>query len=241
MKIEDILFKIRRRETPFYASVKSLLVKIMEFNLPAPKILFRPLYELLVLWRYLGHYIIEKLIYVPIFKSRCEECGKALSLPNGIPWIEGNLVIRIGDNVVLDDTILLSGRIYEQPTLEIGDRAFIGCKTTITVGQSVKIGKDCMIAAQCFIADNDGHPLNPFRRANKEPVKVEEIKPVVIEDNVWIGTRAVILKGVNIGKGSILSANSVVTRNIPPYSIVMGNPAKIVMSQIDRIYKKEKE
>jgi acyl-[acyl carrier protein]--UDP-N-acetylglucosamine O-acyltransferase len=65
--------------------------------------------------------------------------------------------------------------------------------------------------------------------------KIPQIGSVVIEDNVWIGTNSVILKGVAIGRGSVVSANSLVTRSIPSYSIAMGVPAKIVISGIDRI------
>ena len=117
----------------------------------------------------------------------------------------------------------------------IGDRTHLGYGLTISVGNSVKIGNDCLIAGGCFIADNDGHPIDPYRRIRKEPVNGEEIDPVVIEDNVWIGTGSVILKGVTIGEGSVVAANSLVTRSIPPYSIAMGVPAKIIKSGIDKI------
>jgi acetyltransferase-like isoleucine patch superfamily enzyme len=235
MKIENFLFKIRKREGPFYSKLKDVFLATLHFNLPAPKLIFRPIYELLVLWRYGSHLIAAKIFYTPVFKARCEGCGKGLILPNGIPWIEGNLRIRIGENVSLDDNILVSGRVYEDPLLTIGDRTEIGFKTGISVAKSVRIGNDCMIAAGCFIADNDGHSIDPLRRLRREPVRKEEVKPVIIEDNVWIGTGSVILKGVSIGTGSVIAANSLVTRSVPPYSVVMGVPAQIVQSGIDKI------
>ena len=61
MKIEDFLFKIRRRESPFYSKLKDILLGLIHFNLPAPKFIFRPIYELLVFWRFLSQYIVEKL------------------------------------------------------------------------------------------------------------------------------------------------------------------------------------
>jgi acetyltransferase-like isoleucine patch superfamily enzyme len=236
MKIEDFLFKIRRRESSFYSKLKDILLGLIHFNLPAPKFIFRPMYELLVFWRFLSQYIVEKLFYVPVFRSRCEHCGKGLTLSNGVPWIEGNLIIRIGENVMLDGNVFSSGRMHKDPVLTIGNRVVLGYKTHISVSKSVKIGNDCLIAAGCMILDNDGHPIDPNRRLCKEPVRDNEIKPVVIEDNVWIGTGCIILKGVTIGTGSIISANSLVTRSIPPYSIAMGVPAKVVISGIDKVY-----
>jgi acetyltransferase-like isoleucine patch superfamily enzyme len=233
MSVENFLFKIRRAESPIYARIKKVLLALLYLDFPAPKIIFRPIYELVVLWRILVHFLPEKLFYIPVFKSRCEKCGRGLSLPSRIPWIEGNLRIIIGDKVVIDDNIFISGRAYNNPILIVGDRSSLGHKITISVGKSVQIGNDCLIAMGCWIADNDGHPVDPQRRLNKEPVNPDEVKPVVIEDNVWIGAGCVILKGVTIGKGSVVAANSLVNRSVPPYSVVMGVPAIIIKSNID--------
>ena len=140
---------------------------------------------------------------------------------------------------MLDGNVFSSGRMHKDPVLTIGNRVVLGYKTHISVSKSVKIGNDCLIAAGCMILDNDGHPIDPNRRLRKEPVRDNEIKPVVIEDNVWIGTGSIILKGVTIGTGSIIAANSLVTRSIPPYSIAMGVPAKVVISGIDKVYGKK--
>lgn len=239
MSVENLLLKIRKRENSLYSRLKDIFLYILHFNLPAPRIIFRPIYELLVLWRYVSHLVVGSLVYVPIFKSRCERCGKGLVLPNGIPWIEGNLRILIGDHVQIDGNAFSSGRVHENPVLTIGDRTELGYKCAISVGKSVQIGNDCMIAAGCFIADNNGHPMDPDARRNKNPVTDGDVKPIVIEDNVWIGTGCVILKGVTIGKGSIIAANSLVTRSVPPHSIVMGVPGKIVVREIDKIYHAE--
>lgn len=235
MSLEKILFKIRKGQTPFWGKLKDILIFLIFFDFPAPRFIFRPIYELLVIWRFLGHIIFEKLLYVPIFKARCEQCGRGLSLPNGIPWIEGHLKIKIGDNVQIDNNTFVSAHTEGNPILIIGNRTHLNHRVAISVGKSVKIGNDCLIAGGCFIADNDGHPIDPYRRIQKEPVSEEEIKPVIIEDNVWIGTGSVILKGVIIGEGSVVAANSLVTRSIPPYSIAMGVPAQVVKSEINNI------
>jgi acetyltransferase-like isoleucine patch superfamily enzyme len=236
MSIEDFLFKVRRRDNRFYSKVKDILQGIVVFNFPAPRWIFKPLYEAVVVFRYLIHIIPEKFFYVPVFKARCERCGKGLSLPNGIPWVEGNLRIEIGEKVMLDDNIFVSGRAVEKPVLTIGDRTGVGYKTAFSVGKRIEIGNDVMIAGGCFIADNDGHPLDPARRLKKESLSEEDIKPIRIEDNSWIGIGAVILKGVTIGTGSVVTANSVVTRSVPPYSMVIGVPARVIMTGIDRAF-----
>jgi acetyltransferase-like isoleucine patch superfamily enzyme len=234
MGIENFILKIRKRESKFYSKLKDTLQTIVFLDVPAPEWVFRPLYEAVIIFRFLTHIILEKLFYVPVFKSRCESCGKRLSLPNGIPWIEGNLSIRIGNEVSIDDNIFVSGRVVEKPALIIGDRSVLGFKLTVSVGKRVEIGNDVMIAGECIIADNDGHPLSPLRRLRKEPVAESEIEPVKIEDNVWIGTRAIILKGVTVGVGSVIAANSLVTRTVPPNCVVMGVPAKVVRTLTDK-------
>jgi acetyltransferase-like isoleucine patch superfamily enzyme len=77
-----------------------------------------------------------------------------------------------------------------------------------------------------MIADYDGHPLSPEHR--HEPPAPEDIRPVVIEDGVWIAARAIILKGVTIGRGSVVGAGAVVTADVPPRTVVAGNPAKVI-------------
>ena len=235
MGLEEFLFKVRRRESFFYSKLKDILLFIIHFNVPSPKFIFRPVWGLLVFWRFSSQLIFEKLFYVPIFKARCERCGTGLSVQNSIPWVEGHLKIRIGNNVVLDANVLTSGRVEESPTLTIGDGTYVGHKVAINVGKSVTIGNKCLIAPGCLITDNDAHPINPNRRLNNETVTADAIKQIVIEDNVWIGTRAIILKGVTIGTGAIVGAQAVVTRNVPPNSIVMGNPSKVAIQGINRI------
>jgi acetyltransferase-like isoleucine patch superfamily enzyme len=77
------------------------------------------------------------------------------------------------------------------------------------------------------IADADGHPLDKIARRTL-PFPMEAIRPVRIDDDVWIGRNVIILKGVHIGVGAIVGAGSVVTKDVPSYAVVAGNPAKIV-------------
>ncbi len=241
MGFESLIYKIKTRENRFYSSLKDLITAVLYFDFAPARFFFKWVYDLLIAWRFIGPLLIEKTIHVPIFKARCETCGRGISLINGIPWIEGHMKIHIGDSVMLDGNVFTSGFRNRAPVLKIGNRTHIGYKTTINIGQYVEIGDDCLIAAGCNIQDNDSHPVSPYRRLKKEAPRLDEIKPVIIEDNVWIGMGSFVLKGVRIGKGSIVAANSLVTKSVPPYSVVMGVPARIVISGLDKIYQRDSQ
>lgn len=93
--------------------------------------------------------------------------------------------------------------------------------------KKVVIGENCLIAANCHIIDGNGHHSS-FDNVKNRIHTTGEVKEVVIEDNVWLGTGVVVLPGVKIGYGSIISANSVVHKDIPPMVIAGGNPIKVI-------------
>ena len=97
----------------------------------------------------------------------------------------------------------------------------------IHAGRSVSIGKNCLIAANCQIIDGNGHDLS-FPDVENRINTTGSFRPIVIEDNVWIGANSMILPGVTVGRGSIISANSVVTRDIPAMVVAGGNPAVVI-------------
>jgi acetyltransferase-like isoleucine patch superfamily enzyme len=99
--------------------------------------------------------------------------------------------------------------------------------TSIGVKESLVIGDNVLVGANSFITDFDWHSLNPLDRDNAADVKARK---VVIEDNVWIGLNCVILKGVRIGRNSIIGAGSVITRSVPADSICGGNPCQVLRS-----------
>lgn len=106
----------------------------------------------------------------------------------------------------------------------IGDHVGIsGC--TISAGSSITIGNWVSIGSGVVISDGDAHPIDPEeRRAGLGGAT----KPIVIEDDVFIGARAIVLKGVTIGKGAVIGAGSVVTKDVPAFAIAVGNPAHVV-------------
>jgi acetyltransferase-like isoleucine patch superfamily enzyme len=100
--------------------------------------------------------------------------------------------------------------------------------STIAAGKLITIGDDVLIGSGCLIMDGDAHNIEPELR--HKPLNEANFKAVTIENNVFIGARSVILKGVTIGEGSVIGTNSVVTKNIPPFVIAAGNPAKVIKS-----------
>jgi len=107
--------------------------------------------------------------------------------------------------------------------LRIGTNVFVNYGCSIGVSNKVTIGDDVLIGTQCIIIDSDFHRTEPDRRDEKD-----EALPIVIEDNVWLGNRVIVHKGVTIGKDSVVAAGSIVTKDIPPGQIWAGVPAKYI-------------
>jgi acetyltransferase-like isoleucine patch superfamily enzyme len=108
--------------------------------------------------------------------------------------------------------------------IEIGDDVGIS-GSSITAINRIRIGHRVLIGSGALIVDNDGHPLAAEgRRYATDAVS----RPIEIDDDVFIGARAIVLKGVHIHRGAIVGAGAVVTHDVPEYTIVAGNPARIV-------------
>jgi len=99
--------------------------------------------------------------------------------------------------------------------------------TCIHAFQSIVIGRNCLIAANCQIIDGNGHDLS-FPDVSNRIMTFGSSRPVVIEDDVWIGANTIILPGTRIGRGSVVSASSVVASDIPAMVVAGGNPAKVI-------------
>jgi len=110
--------------------------------------------------------------------------------------------------------------------ITIGDNTRIH-GSCIHAYKKISIGKNCLIAANCQIFDGNGHDLSFGDVDNRINTKGDS-KDVIIEDSVWLGTNVVVLPGVHIGKGSIISANSVVHKDVPAMVIAGGNPLQIL-------------
>jgi len=110
--------------------------------------------------------------------------------------------------------------VFSNATMQIGNGTFIN-GARISAKHHVSIGKNCTIAPEVLIMDSDFHDLHDHK---KEGASEE----VIIENNVWIANRAIILKGVHIGAHAVVAAGAVVTKDVEPYAVVGGNPARVI-------------
>ena len=150
-------------------------------------------------------------------------------------FIRGEQMIEVGDNVIFGGgdfalTAHSHGQGTDKTLISIGDRCVFGPDCHITAAKGIFIGKGLRTGKSILISDN-GHGDSH----NKEHMKMmPDDRPLIckgeihIGDNVWIGEKAAVLSGVTVGDGAVIGANSIVTHDVPPYSVVAGCPARII-------------
>lgn len=141
-------------------------------------------------------------------------------IKNGLlrSWVGGKAIEYCGKNVNIDKNAYFSRK------LSIGDNSGIGANSQLQ--GKIIIGKNVMMGAECFkytVNHKFSDLSTPMYKQG-----YEEEKTVTICDDVWIGGRVTILPGVTVGEGAIIGAGAIVTKNIPPYAVVAGNPAKVI-------------
>ncbi len=132
-------------------------------------------------------------------------------------------VVNRGGEIRTGIVQLYSGvrlEVSEGAGLSIGNGTYLNRNTCVCAESRVEIGNNCKISWDVTIMDSDQHPL-PGKNTTVK-------KPVIIEDNVWIGCRAIILKGVRIGTGAIIGAGAVITKDVPAHAIVVGAPQRVI-------------
>ena len=145
--------------------------------------------------------------------------------------------------IVIGDYTHVRGELFTFPKgrIRVGNHCYIGEQTRVWAADSISIGDRVLIAHLTTILDNLTHPLDAKERhqhyrdiiESGHPTDVNlAAKPVRIEDDAWIGCSVVILPGVKVGRGAIVGAGSVVTSEVPPFSLVVGNPARVVRDLI---------
>jgi acetyltransferase-like isoleucine patch superfamily enzyme len=145
-------------------------------------------------------------------------------------YVEANVKLqRHPEKVSFGDWVMLKEGVRICPThseasITIGNWTTVGHHTFIFSKNEIKIGNNCLIAPFCYLVDSDhGIDCNTLIRE-----QAMTTKPIIIGNDVWLGTGAVITKGVTIGDGAVVAAHAVVTHDVPPNAVVAGTPAKII-------------
>ena len=161
-----------------------------------------------------------RVFMAKIYLRKCTSIGRMVSI-NKKPIIDNQGQMILGDEVRVWSNIV-QAKLYtgRKGSLIVGTNSRLN-GVHIDCQHRVEIGANVRIAPYTIILDSDFHDL-------KDHFSDGPAKAIIIEDDVWIATRSTILKGVRIGKGAVVATGAVVTRDVPPYTVVAGVPAKVV-------------
>jgi acetyltransferase-like isoleucine patch superfamily enzyme len=166
-------------------------------------------------------------------KTLLDSLGKNTQITGSIEKRISGSIIRIGKDCLIEGSLVTE---TNESSLIVGDNTYIGGGTVIDCVKSISIGDDVLISYGCILTDSDNHSVKYSIRKKdladwkqrKHDWTTTNSKAIQISTGVWIGARAIILKGVTIGKGAVVGAGSVVTKDVPPWTIVAGNPARVI-------------
>ena len=154
---------------------------------------------------------------------RADRVGERVRV-RGRPAVTNHGHMLIGDRVQLVSTIATLELVCEKGgTFVIGERTLVNFGGSLVATELLRIGARCQIGPYAMLLDNDYHRIEPERRLERPPSA-----PIVVEDNVWLGARVIVIAGVTIGADSCVGAGSVVTADVAPRSFVAGVPARFV-------------
>lgn len=142
--------------------------------------------------------------------------GVKMALRKGCP-------ITIGDNVSIEKGVVMS--TSEKGRISIGNNVYVGEYSVLSSNIEIEIGDNVLISPHNDIVD-----FNHIYQDRSVPIPQQGItaKKITIQEDVWIGSGCKILRGVTLGKGAVIGAGSVVTKDVPPYQVSVGNPAKAI-------------
>lgn len=150
---------------------------------------------------------------------------------HGYVWMRAIEISRNWPDIVLEDSVALDQGVVllcsgppQANKLIIRSGTYVNRYTIFDAHHQLEVGRDCMIGPHCYVTDAD-HGTDPGKSVKEQSMKKAS---VIIEDEVWLGTNVVVLPGVRIGKGAVVGAGSVVTRDLPGNSVSFGRPAKVV-------------
>ena len=185
-------------------------------------------------YRLAAKYSEKKILKILLQGIAIDKSSKILPTARIRNYQRDKSKIRVGAFTMLAGELMI---FKHGGKIAIGNDCFIGENTRIWSAKEINIGNRVLISHNVNIHDQNSHPLDSAERHRDYQLIFENGLPgnvplnekeVIIEDDVWIGFNSSILKGVRIGKGAIIGANTVITSDVPPYSVIVGNPPKII-------------
>jgi acetyltransferase-like isoleucine patch superfamily enzyme len=228
----DLAIAALRSPHPLSRRSKAALQALFRAELPATRI-HRLLAAERFARRFTWRHVVRATYHQPILRTMCTHAGARLLLDpgTGVPVIYGIDVV-LGDGVHLSGLTTFSGAARSdgrRPRLVVGDETYLGHRVIISADDEVRIGAHVHIADDVYLCGYDGHPVDPVaRRSEPGPVDYTGKSRILVEDDVWICRGVLILKGVHIGRGAVVAAQAIVTKDVPPGAIVAGNPARVI-------------
>lgn len=196
-----------------------------------------------LIYKLIKTYKIDLMIQSVNDQRKIENVNNQITNNNALIFAEANVTNLQNDQkaITINKGSCLKGNLLTYKfggKIEIGENTYIGLNTRIWSAESIRIGKNVLISHDVNIIDTNSHEVDHLERAERFRYIVEvghwEEKqnivtaPIHIKDDVWINFNVTILKGVTIGRGAIVGAGSVVVKDVPDFTLVAGNPAKVI-------------
>ncbi|MGA8279009.1 MAG: acyltransferase [Rhodanobacteraceae bacterium] len=221
---------VSRSSHPVAVALRAARKSLAHVTLPAPRIVVVPLLYVFLALRAVIFFLRRFFLAEPLLKAYCTRYGRGVTTGIYVPWVQGRGELVLGDYVRFDGkvSIAFGARFVERPKLSLGNHTGVGHGVSFVVGREIRIGSHVRIAGGVSFRDSGGHASDPALRKAGAPPGEDDVRAIIVHDNVWIGGGALILPGSEIGEGSIIAARSIVSGVVAPYTVVAGNPARRV-------------
>jgi acetyltransferase-like isoleucine patch superfamily enzyme len=186
--------------------------------------------------RTLWYELSRLLYYQPLFELQCERTGEdgrlELTPDSKLPFVDNcALVLGAGWRINGRTTFQGARNAPGKARIEIGEGVYLGSRVVLRAGLGIRLGAHVTVASNVVLSSDPGHPLDPVARRTEAAPRAD-LRQMIVGDDVWIAEGATLLGGITVGDGAVIGAHAVVTKDVPPRTVVAGNPARVV-KQLD--------